>query len=392
MIDHELIQNRALTEQGSAFHPPYMERIGDFWNGTQIRTGAFVQQDGSVLFRLYAPNMDDVRVVLTAFKDLEIPMTKDGQGFFTGLLPYDKKYRGPQDVQFYVNGMYYVHPQMPAHFRSFRQVNFVEIPDPESRMILLRNVPHGQVVREVYYSHVRSSWQRLNVYLPPQYREGGEYPVLYLQHGLTENENEWVNMGKVNYLLDNLIADGEIEPFIVVAPNGRAAKNHGTDGDFNSFYQFGKELRYNLIPYIDNNYATYADTENYDVTEAREHRAVAGLSMGGMQTINIGMCECLDMFSYFGAFSACPTTYNAQTIADHLEDFPDYDIKYFYNLCGTEDGIAISHHTAATEGLCDLTDKLKDGKNFMWQTRSGGHDFNIWHLGFYNFSKIVFTR
>ena len=223
--------------------------------------------------------------------------------------------------------------------------------------------------------------------------EQGQSPVIL--HGIGGDIWEWGmtdNNSTVKKIMDNLIADGEIEPFIVVAPNGRAAKNHGTDGDFNSFYQFGKELRYNLIPYIDNNYATYADTENYDVTEAREHRAVAGLSMGGMQTINIGMCECLDMFSYFGAFSACPTTYNAQTIAEHLEDFPDYDIKYFYNLCGTEDGIAISHHTAATEGLCDLTDKLKDGKNFMWQTRSGGHDFNIWHLGFYNFSKIVFTR
>ena len=74
------------------------------------------------------------------------------------------------------------------------------------------------------------------------------------------------------------------------------------------------------------------------------------------------------------------------------EEFPDYDIKYFYNLCGTDDGIAISHHSAAVEGLCDLTDKLTDGKNFMWHTRSGGHDFNIWRLGFYNFSQIVFTR
>lgn len=246
-----------------------------------------------------------------------------------------------------------------------------------------------------YFGNMEDIEKKAYVYLPAGYDESKQYNVLYILHGIGGDIWEWGmtdNNSTVKKIMDNLIADGEIEPFIVVAPNGRAAKNHGTDGDFNSFYQFGKELRYNLIPYIDNNYATYADTENYDVTEAREHRAVAGLSMGGMQTINIGMCECLDMFSYFGAFSACPTTYNAQTIADHLEDFPDYDIKYFYNLCGTEDGIAISHHTAATEGLCDLTDKLKDGKNFMWQTRSGGHDFNIWHLGFYNFSKIVFTR
>lgn len=246
-----------------------------------------------------------------------------------------------------------------------------------------------------YFGNMEDIEKQAYVYLPAGYDESKQYNVLYILHGIGGDIWEWGmtnDDSTVKKIMDNLIADGEIEPFIVVAPNGRAAKDHSSSSDYNSFYQFGKELRYNLVPYIDANYATYADTDNYDVTAAREHRAVAGLSMGGMQTINIGMCECLDMFAYFGAFSACPTTYNAQTIADRLEDFPDYDIKYFYNLCGTEDGIAISHHTAATEGLCDLTDKLKDGKNFMWQTRSGGHDFNIWYLGFYNFSKIVFTQ
>lgn len=290
MFDKELIHNRALTEQGAAFHPPYPERIGDFWEGEQVQTGAIVQEDGSVLFRLYAPGMDHVRVVLTAFKDLHIPMVRSEDGFFTGRLPYDEKYRGPQDVQFYVNGMYYVHPQMPAHFRSFRLVNYVEIPDPESEMILIRDVPHGQVVRETYYSHVRGSWQRVNLYLPPQYREGGDYPVLYLQHGLTENENEWVNMGKANYLLDNLIASGECVPFIVVMSDGMERLPDEGNWDFGSFERM---LLEETIPFIDS---------HYRVRPGRENRAMAGLSMGSSQTSIFGLSH-PEVFSSLGLFS-----------------------------------------------------------------------------------------
>lgn len=249
-----------------------------------------------------------------------------------------------------------------------------------------------------YYGDMSDVTKPAYIYLPPNYDESKQYNVLYLLHGIGGDIWEWGMTGDssdLKKIMDNLIAEGKIEPFIVVTPNGRATKDHGPSGDMNSFYVFGMELRYSLIPYIDANYATYATgagTDGYDITEARDHRALGGLSMGSMQTINIGMCECLDMFSYFGAFSSCPTTNNSDTIAKALENFPEYDIKYFYNLCGTEDGIAISHHSAAVDGLCDKTDKLTDGKNFMWHTRSGGHDFNIWRLGFYNFSQIVFTQ
>ncbi|HIS24173.1 MAG TPA: hypothetical protein IAD01_02080 [Candidatus Faeciplasma gallinarum] len=247
-----------------------------------------------------------------------------------------------------------------------------------------------------YYGTMGDIEKQAYIYLPYGYDETKQYNVMYLLHGIGGDIWEWGMTGEdsdVKKIMDNLIANGDIEPFIVITPNGRASKDNGPNSDSNSFYEFGKELRYDLIPYVDEHYATYADYgEDYDVTDARDHRAIAGLSMGGMQTTNIGLCECLDMFSYFGAFSSCPTTYTASEIALKLEGFPDYDIKYFYNLCGTEDGIAISHHTNAVEGLCDLTDKLKDGKNFMWQTRSGGHDFNIWFLGFYNFAQIAFTQ
>ena len=235
------------------------------------------------------------------------------------------------------------------------------------------------------------------VYLPHGYDKSKKYNVLYLMHGIGGNEREWgmfTENSTVKIIMDNLIYYGDIEPFIIVTPNGRSSKDFAnTNSDFNSFYKFGLELRNDLIPYMEANYSTYADYDEngYDMTASRDHRAMAGLSMGAMQTINIGLCENLDIFSYFGAFSACPTTYTSSQIAEQLRKFEDYDIKYFYNICGTADAIAITHATNAVKNLSSLTEMLKDNENLMWQEIPGGnHDFNVWYLGFYNFAQLVF--
>lgn len=234
------------------------------------------------------------------------------------------------------------------------------------------------------------------VYLPGNYDTSKQYNVLYLMHGIGGTEREWGMVdenSRVKIMLDNLIFNGDIEPFIVVVPNGRSSVNFAdASSDYNSFYLFGQELRNDLIPYIDSNYSTYAkyDPNGYDLTTARDHRAMAGLSMGGMQTINIGLCECLDIISYFGAFSAAPTSYTASHIATVLKDFPNYDINHFYNICGREDNIAIASASAAVSNLATLTDKLTEGENLIWQEVSGAHGFDVWYLGFFNFAQIAF--
>ncbi|MGN1084304.1 MAG: alpha/beta hydrolase-fold protein, partial [Lachnospiraceae bacterium] len=236
------------------------------------------------------------------------------------------------------------------------------------------------------------------VYLPPEYDEEKQYDVLYLMHGIGGDEKEWGihnAFSTVKLAMDNLIYYGDIKPFIVVVPNGRSsAKYESTGSNHGSFYVFGQELRNDLIPYIDANYATYADYDanGYDLTAARDHRAMAGLSMGGMQTINIGLCECLDIISYFGAFSAAPTSNTAAVIAEKLENFSEYEVNYFYNICGLSDGTALASARGAVTGLDALTDKITEGENFMWQTVSGGHDFAVWNLGFYNFAQIAFQK
>ena len=190
--------------------------------------------------------------------------------------------------------------------------------------------------------------------------------------------------------MDNLTANGDIEPFIVVTPNGKAFALSNTTGN-DLFYKFGYELRNDLIPYIESHYSTYAeyDENGYDLSATRTHRAMAGLSMGGMQTINIGMCECLDIFSWFGAFSAAPTSYNASKIKTIVEG-QDYKVDFFYNICGTNDSTAYGSASAAAKNLAKLSDAFTENENFMWQEKAGGHDFNIWYLGFYNFAQIAF--
>ncbi|MBE5864348.1 MAG: hypothetical protein E7295_16120 [Lachnospiraceae bacterium] len=267
-----------------------------------------------------------------------------------------------------------------------------------------------------------------NIYLPAGYDPAKQYNVLYLMHGIGGDENEWGMTGstsRVKCIMDNLSYYGDIESFIVVTPNGRSAANHAANGsDFNSFYVFGQELRNDLMPYIESHYSTYAsealakagldaitnqtgDAEadkaayaaqkagadkeaiNKALQDSRDHRAMAGLSMGGMQTINIGIGECVDLISYFGAFSAAPTSNPAAKTNGILKD-NTYPIHYFYNICGTEDGIAYASASAAAKTLPIVCDQFVDGENFMWQELPGNHDFNIWYLGFYNFAQIAF--
>jgi len=272
-----------------------------------------------------------------------------------------------------------------------------------------------------------------NVYLPAGYdREPGRrYNVLYLLHGVGGDEYEWLRgSGEADgrhaicNLLDHLIAEGEIEPLIAVFPNGRSAHDYA-DRSFNAegtnllgFYYFDYELRYDLIPFIESKYRTYADiadTSSAGISASRRHRAIAGLSMGGMQVLNLviggwrgdsvaytenrhnwrngldttvrapGMT---DLFAYAGAFSNAPTSSGGRVLGESLGSSA-FRLDLLYMTCGDRDEISFPVYNDAIEGLAEAAgDKLGGLRQVV--IPGGVHDFGVWNHGAYNFARLAF--
>src|SRR6478752_5340944 len=175
---------------------------------------------------------------------------------------------------------------------------------PKAFDSLRADIAHGKIDTITYESKTVGSKRRALIYTPPGYSKNKKYSVLYLLHGIGGDEKEWLNGGKPEVILDNLYAQGKLEPMIVVMPNGRAMKDDRAVGNIfdsakvQAFARFENDLLNDLIPYIQKNYPVYTD---------RKHRAIAGLSMGGGQSLNFGLGN-LDQFAWIGAFSAAPNT------------------------------------------------------------------------------------
>src|SRR6187549_3103860 len=177
-------------------------------------------------------------------------------------------------------------------------------------------IPHGKIDTITYNSKTVGNSRRALIYTPPGYSKKNKYPVLYLLHGIGGDEKEWLNGGKPQVILDNLYAEGKLVPMIVVMPNGRAMKDDRAGGNvFDSakvqaFATFEKDLLNDLIPYIE---------KNFPVVNDRERRAIAGLSMGGGQSLNFGLGN-LDQFAWIGDFSSAPNTKPAAQLIPDPEE------------------------------------------------------------------------
>lgn len=279
--------------------------------------------------------------------------------------------------------------------------------------------------------------KKCNVYLPAGYDESDKetrYNVLYLLHGVGGNRYEWLyGSGNVdgNFVIcnifDNLIAKGEIDPLIVVFPDGRSAYDW-TDCSFNSqgtnmlgFYYFDYELRYDLVPFIEASYNTLSDIKNTsseDIEYNRIHRAIGGLSMGGMQALNLIVggyrCDSIvytgteerwnnglditvpapgmeDLFTYVGAFSNAPTSSDGRVLGASLAA-SGCQLDLLYITCGDADGVACGMgYDKAVDGL---TEAAGDNLSEYYQVliKGGFHDFNVWNNGAYNFIRLSFGK
>jgi enterochelin esterase-like enzyme len=239
------------------------------------------------------------------------------------------------------------------------------------------DTPSGTVERFDYRSEVTGTTRQANVYLPPGYTTAKRYPVLYLLHGIGGDQNEWLGVASPNIVLDNLIADGKAVPMIIVMPNGRALADDRAIGDpftaekIESFARFEQDLLQHLIPAIERRYSIASD---------RGHRALAGLSMGGGQTLNFGFAH-LDKFAWIGAFSSAPNTKPPAELFTDLNAARELELIYL--SCGNKDGLI-----NFSQGVHRY---LRDHEvPHVWNVDDHGHEPKTWASNLFYFLQRVF--
>jgi len=254
---------------------------------------------------------------------------------------------------------------------------------------------YGTLTEVEYFSKTTNAARKCYVYTPFGYDPLVTYPVLYLLHGIGGTHTEWLN-GNPNEILSNLIALGEAPPMIAVIPNVRAMHDDSLPPkifsyeNLDAFDNFINDLRGGLMPFI---------SANYSVSEKREERAIAGLSMGGRESLYIGF-SLPDVFGYIGAFSPAPGLLpNTGSLPGSDEDFPgqlalneftlpdDYKDKTFILVCnGNQDGLIHDVPSLYHRALED------NGIRHVYYTIDGGHDFGVWKNGLYCFAKCIFKE
>src|SRR5436190_15939645 len=240
------------------------------------------------------------------------------------------------------------------------------------------SIPHGKIDTITYKSKTVDTLRRTLIYTPPGYSKKKKYPVLYLLHGIGGDEKEWLNGGKPQVILDNLYAQGKIEPMIVVMPNGRAMKNDRATGNImapdkvQAFATFEKDLLNDLIPFIE---------KNFPVVKDRESRAIAGLSMGGGQSLNFGLGN-LDKFAWIGGFSSAPNTKTPEQLVPNPEETKN-KLKLLWISCGASDNLIM--FSKRTHDYL-----VKNNIPHIYYIEPGVHDFKVWKNGLYMFSQLIF--
>jgi len=242
------------------------------------------------------------------------------------------------------------------------------------------HIARGNMNTVEYFSVTVGNKRKAMIYTPPGYSADLRYNVLYLLHGIGGDESEWFNHGNPQVILDNLYADNKLPPMIVVLPNGRAMPNDRAEGNIfdadkvQAFETFESDLLHDLIPYIESSYPVLTD---------RDNRALAGLSMGGGQSLNIGLNN-LERFAWIGAFSPAPNTKVPELLVPNPEE-ASAKLRLLWLSCGELDEL---------KSFSDRThDYLSEHKvPHIWYEESGGHDWPVWKNDLYHFCQLIFKR
>lgn len=380
MIDNSILNNQIYGDWPLHYDPLLPESHFTPFGKITLDTGMNILPNGDVQFRVNAPKASSVRIETGDRNNQKVvELTKGESGIFSGILPFDPAFAGPHSLDILIDGACFLSPVFPISWHRNRPVNYIDIPDTQTPYILVRDVPHGSICRELYWSKVMHRWQRCMVYTPPGYMKNNEsYPVLYLQHGATENEITWEYNGRVSSILDNLTADGLIQPFIVVMNDGMVAY----EGSFHGS-AFGDMLLKDCIPYIEKTYRVKTD---------KWSRALAGLSMGSMQTSMIGMAH-PEWFGYLGLFSGFMRNIMIENPNSHLailQDKPKFAESYrvFFRSMGDADQCVATFYEddeiCASSGI----DRLPNYHRVMYPGQY--HEFGAWRRALYDFAQLIF--
>ena len=362
--------------------------VNDFKPATSNQPGRQypqVNSEGRVRARIVAP---EAHTVLLDIGGVKYPMTKDEDGAWIGdSQPQDE---GFHYYQLVIDGAQVPDPGSLYFYGAGRWGSGIEVPARDQNFYALKNIPHGQIRENLYFSKVTNAMRRCFVYTPPGYDTNlkARYPVLYLQHGMGEDETGWGVQGKANLILDNLIAAKKAVAMIIVMDNGYASRPGQSDNRAERAARgigaFEDVVIKELIPMIDTEYRTIAD---------REHRAMAGLSMGANQTIRITMNN-LDTFSHIGAFSGTsnfpsttvldPTTFSNGQFKDG--EMLNKQIKLFWLGLGTKEPNPFPGSVGAFKAMLDKT-----GMKYVYYESPGtAHEWLTWRRSLYQFAPLLF--
>ena len=341
-----------------------------------------VDKEGRAYFRISAP---EARKVIVDICSKKYDMQPDGKGNFMAVT--DPLVPGFHYYFMNINGVNFIDPATETFYGCNREAGGIEIPEGSEGDYYRpqQGIAHGQVRSIYYFAKSSNEWRHAMVYTPAEYEKGKKkYPVLYLQHGMGEDETGWSKQGHMQHIMDNLIACGEAVPMIVVmesgdikAPFGGGDNRQGRSEYGNSFYPV---LLNDLIPYIDTNFRTLTD---------RDNRAMAGLSWGGHQTFDVVLTN-LDKFGWLGTFSGAIFGLDLKTAYDGVftrADELNKKIHYFFMMSGTE-------------GMDKMfgTKKMVDDLNAMgvkahyYESTGTDHEWLTWRRGLRQFVPHLFKK
>jgi enterochelin esterase-like enzyme len=346
---------------------------------TNVRNAKYPQilPDNRVVFRLKAPAAKQVQVDLGRKYDL----VKDTSGVWS--VTTDTISRGLHYYSLLLDGLAVADPASDTFYGMGRMASGIEIPNRSGNFYALKDVPHGDIRVKRFFSNVTNSWRQAYIYAPPGYEANAteKYPVLYLLHGGGEDESGWAKQGKTDLILDNLLAEKKAKPMLVVMLDGNMGGPGGLAGfSENTLQAFEKEMKQTVIPFVES---------NFRVAPGANNRALAGLSMGGLQTLYAGARN-TEMFAYLGVFSSGFFANNPK-LSDPQYSFMktnagtiNQNVKQLWLSMGGPEDIAYANNKVMRAKFDEL------GIKYAYSEYAGGHTWPVWRHDLFTFAPLLF--